>query len=91
VAYRVFETKEFTASLQGLGKAVVERVSQKLKAFVYPALARNPRFGPNIKRLRNVQLATWRYRVGDYRFLYTDEDQEVAAMLLAVRRRDAYG
>lgn len=91
MAYRIFETKEFSATLRDLGDATARRIETKLRTHVYPLLSKNSRFGPNIKRLRGYQPPTWRYRVSDYRFLYTiDEQEKIISMLIAVHRRDVY-
>jgi len=63
----------------------------KLRNFVYPLLRENPYFGPNIKRLRNWEPATWRYRIGDWRFFYEiDEGRRIIYMTAADHRREAH-
>ncbi len=50
------------------------------------SLSKNP-FGPNSKKLKNRQ--GWRYRVGDYRILYTVEKKKLIILSVA-HRREAY-
>ncbi len=57
----------------------------------YPALRNNPRRGPNIKRLKNWEPPTWRYRVGDWRFFYEiDDRRRLVFMTAADHRKQAY-
>jgi mRNA interferase RelE/StbE len=54
---------------------------------VYPYLVLIPRYGPNIKRFRDYVPPTWRYRIGDWRFFYTiDDEAEIVSMLVAEHR-----
>src|SRR5712692_4004291 len=90
-SYRIFETRQFLRDLARLGSDAQKRLEAKLCAYVYPALRRSPQFGPNIKRLKNWAPATWRYRVGDWRFFYEiDERQRLVFMVTADHRRGAY-
>ena len=89
--YRIFETRQFLRDLGRLGPAAQKRLEAKLRQHVYPVLCDNPNFGPNIKRLKNWEPPTWRYRVGDWRFFYEiDEQSRVVAMTAADHRREAY-
>ena len=64
---------------------------RKIHDVVYPALRREPHFGPNIKRLKGDFSDFYRYRVGDYRLFYTiDEDQIIVAVVDLRSRQDAY-
>lgn len=64
---------------------------RKLVDYVYPQLRKNPYFGKNIKKLTNYQPETWRYRIGDYRFFYTINDQrKIVFMVNADTRGNAY-
>jgi mRNA interferase RelE/StbE len=74
-----------------LGLSASQRIREKLRGHVYPVLVQNPWFGPNIKRLRRLEPSTWRYRVGQWRFFYTiDEEQNTVFMLVADNRSSAY-
>ena len=89
--YRIFETRQFLRDLGRLGPAAQKRLEAKLRQHVYPILRDNPHLGPNIKRLKNWEPPTWRYRVGDWRFFYEiDEAQRLVFMTAADHRRQAY-
>ena len=89
--FRLFETAQFLNDLeQDFGGQRV-RSERKLRAYVYPQWRANPYVGKNIKKLRDVNPATWRYRIGDCRFFYTvDERQRLVLMLTADHRARAY-
>jgi len=90
-SYRIFETRQFLRDLGRLGPAAQKRLETKLRDHVYPTLRDNPHFGPNIKRLKNWEPPTWRYRVGDWRFFYEiDKADRVVFMTAADHRREAY-
>ena len=89
--YRIFETRQFLRDLGRLGPAAQKRLEAKLREHVYPILRENPHLGPNIKRLKNWEPPTWRYRVGDWRFFYEiDEQDRLVSMTTADHRRQAY-
>ncbi len=89
--YRIFETRQFSKDLARLGAAVQKRIEAKLRDYVYPILRENPYFGPNIKRLKNWEPHTWRYRVGEWRFFYEVDDEEgIVFMIAADHRKQAY-
>ena len=89
--FRVFETGQFQKDLQQDFRGQQARIRQKLTAYVYPQLRRNPYFGKNIKKLRDAMPETWRYRIGDYRFFYTvDGGRRIVFMLAADHRGRAY-
>ncbi len=77
--------------LSKLGPAAERRLAEKLRKHVYPILTENPHFGPNIKRLKNWEPPTWRYRVGDWRFFYEiGEDKRTVFMTAADHRKTAF-
>ncbi len=89
--FRIFETRQFQADLARLGTAAGKRLEAKLREYVYPALRQNPFVGPNIKRLRNWEPPTWRYRVGDWRFFYEiREASRIVFMTAGAHRKQAY-
>ncbi|HLW79697.1 MAG TPA: type II toxin-antitoxin system RelE/ParE family toxin [Terriglobia bacterium] len=89
--YRLFESAQFLRDLARLGPAAQARLEAKLREYVYPVLRENPHFGPNIKRLKNWQPPTWRYRVGEWRFFYQlDDRQKIVFMAVADHRKSAY-
>ena len=50
-----------------------------------------PCFGKNIKKLRDYNPDTWRYRIGKFRLFYTVDHEEKIIYILAIDfRKDAY-
>ena len=89
--FRIFETTQFQKDLAQDFSGQQARIQHKLVAQVYPQLRENPYVGKHIKKLRNYQPETWRYRIGDYRFFYTiDARQQSVFMLAADARGEAY-
>jgi mRNA interferase RelE/StbE len=91
LSYRIFETKNFTENLDEIVKGGSRKVEEKLKETVYPRLKDEPHFGPQIKKLKNWEPPTWRFRIGDWRFFYEiDEKARVIFMIAAHHRKEAY-
>lgn len=89
--YRIFETKTFLRSLEQDFGGQQEKIKKKLRGYVYQQLKKSPAFGPNIKKLRDWEPPTWRYRISSYRFFYQiDEDRKIVSMILAEHRGKAY-
>ncbi len=89
--YRVFETDNFSTSLKQDFSGQRKKIIKKLRGYVYPQLKLSPEHSPNIKKLRNWQPPTWRYRIGKYRFFFEiDKEQKTVFMTLAEHRRKAY-
>jgi len=77
--------------LAKLGHARQEQLESKLRGYVYPLLSEEPYIGPNIKRLKNWDPPTWRYRIGDWRFFYEiDEQKRIILMIASKHRKEAY-
>jgi len=90
-SFRIFAASQFTKDLDHDFGGQRERISDKLKYFVYPQLQENPYFGKNIKKLKNHKPDTWRYRIGDYRFFYEiDDKRKIVFMTAADSRGNAY-
>lgn len=54
-------------------------------------LEENPRSHPNIKVLKGDLAGYYRYRIGDYRVIYSIEDQVVQVLVVAIAHRsDVY-
>lgn len=85
--FRIFETAQFLKDLQQDFSGQRERIQQKLTAYVYPQLRENPYFGQHIKKLKDFEPDTWRYRIGDYRFFYTIDGQRKLVSMLAIDHR----
>jgi len=91
LSHRIFETESFSNDLESISKGGAKKIAKKLLEFVYPQLKNEPHFGPNIKRLRNWEPPTWRYRIGPWRFFYEIDDKEhVVYMTAAAHRSEAY-
>ncbi len=89
--FRIFETDEFRKSLDKLPTGVSRFVRKKLIEYVYPQLRKDPFLGPNIKKLKGYDPATWRYRIGKFRvFFMVDQAEHIIFMLSLDDRRDAY-
>ena len=64
---------------------------EKIVAYVYPQLRKNPFFGANIKKLRGEFEGVYRYRRGDRRLFYSiDGDKGLVVILDIQPRKDAY-
>ena len=91
VKFKIFETDQFLQDLSGDFKGQGERIAKKLREYVYPQLRENPRLGKNIKKLKNYEPETWRYRIGDYRFFYEiDAEEGIVYMLTVDSSKDSY-
>jgi len=89
--FRIFETDQFQRDLRKLTLAGHARIVKKLRAVVYPQLRSHPHHGPNIRKLKEMEPETWRYRVGAWRFFYEiDESKRVVSMTAAAHRGAAY-
>jgi mRNA interferase RelE/StbE len=89
--YALFETAEFSKSINRLSGKDAAFVAKKLREYIYPQLRQEPHFGTNIKKLRGCVPDTWRYRLGRYRIFYCIVDAEKTIFLLTVdQRKDAY-
>ena len=90
--YRVFETKIFCEDLAAIQPPDLSRkLAEKLTSYVYPQLAHQPQYGPNIKKLVQVRPETWRYALGAWRLFYAiDERGRVVSLLTNTQRKIAY-
>ena len=89
--FGVFETQCFRADLAGLGVVAQKRLEAKLRDYIYPILRQTPHSGSNIKRLKNWDPSTLRYRVGDWRFFYEiDQKRRIVFMTAPDHRKEAY-
>lgn len=89
--FKIFETRSFLKDLENDFSGEKEKIRLKLKSYVYPQLRGQPYFGRNIKKLVNYEPATWRYRIGDFRFFYTiDGQRKIVFMLTMDNRSGAY-
>ena len=89
--YRIFETSAFLDDLKRLPPTLRRKIEAKLSSYAYPQIKGEPHFGPNIKKLRDWEPETWRYRIGPWRAFYEINDREqVVYMLTFDWRKDAY-
>ena len=84
-SYAIVETESFQKTL-AKNKSLAS-LYRKIHDIVYPALRREPHFGPNIKRLKGEFNDFYRYRVGDYRLFYTINEKEVIVIVADLRSR----
>ena len=89
--YKIFETDNYIRGLEkirGRNKILIEN---KLKTKAYPQLKEEPHYGNNIKKLKNYNPETWRYRIGNYRVFYEINDSEKIVSIIAIKtRQNAY-
>ncbi|MFA6010879.1 MAG: type II toxin-antitoxin system RelE/ParE family toxin [Desulfobacteraceae bacterium] len=89
--FRIFETETFITSLEQDFEGQKDKIKAKLRNHVYKQLKESPSFGPNIKKLRNWDPPTWRYRIGSYRFFYEiDNENRIVSMILSEHRGSSY-
>ena len=89
--YRIFETDRFQKDLAAIARGGDRRVLEKLRETVYVQLRIQPRFGPQLKRLKGYQPETWRYRIGSWRFFFEiDDEEKIVFMTAASHRSSAY-
>lgn len=89
--YQIFETDNFQVNIKQIRLAGYKGIQSKLRRYVYPQLKDEPHFGKNIKKLRDFESETWRYRIGDWRFFYQIiEKEHVIYMIAAHHQKEAY-
>ena len=67
-------------------KALAKKIARCLEQ-----LEHNPRFHPNIKALKGNLAGYYRYRLGDYRVIYSIDDQVlVVAVIEIAHRKEVY-
>ena len=85
--YELFATRQFSKDLERLSRAGEPGVRAKLERIVYPELRHHPHFGPHIRKLRDWDPPTWRYRIGAWRFFYEIDEAEQVVLLVAAQHR----
>ena len=63
-------------------KALAKKIAKCLQQ-----LEQDPRSHPNIKALKGEYLDLYRYRIGDYRVIYSVEDEIVQVFVVAIAHR----
>ncbi len=90
-SYRIFETETFQEDIENISRSGLKKIKLKILEHIYPQLRAEPHFGPNIKRLKNWNPPTWRYRIGAWRFFYEiNEKDKIVFMTSAEHRGRAY-
>ncbi|MEL4896378.1 type II toxin-antitoxin system RelE family toxin [Crocosphaera sp. Alani8] len=64
-----------------------DRVLAKKLVRCFKNLENNPRSHPNIKQLKGSYSGYYRYRVGDYRVVYSIEDDLVVVNVIIIAHR----
>jgi len=89
--YSLFYSNEFTKQLKKIEKRDKILIERKLKDGIIAQLTHDPVSGLNIKKLKNFDPPTWRYRIGKYRIFYSiDIVLEEIDFLTIYHRKDAY-
>ena len=89
--YRIFETDHFIKKKNKLNRNEKTKVEHRLHSNIYPQLSEQPYFGNNIKKLKDYQPETWRYRFGSFRLFYEiSEDVKIVFIIAISRRQSAY-
>ena len=89
--YEVFIAEEYDKQLKNLPKNDRALIEKKRKEYIIPQLQSEPHFGSNIKKLKNYDPPTWRYRMGKYRIFYEiDDESKEVDILTIIQRKDAY-
>jgi len=89
--FDIYESDQFRKKIKKLGKQPAQIIYKKLSDYIVPLLKLEPRFGPNIKKLKGYSPETWRYRFGDYRIFFEILEEEKEVWLTSVdNRKDAY-
>jgi mRNA interferase RelE/StbE len=86
--FKIFETSQFQEDLEQDFRGQQAKIRSKLSSYVYPQLAQNPYFGKNIKKLKDYEPETWRYRIRDFRFFYTIDDHKKTVFMIAADNRE---
>ncbi len=83
----VFYTKKARTDLKSFDHDIAVRIIRKIKKY---SQSKNPLI--HAKKLKNLQLGTYRFRIGNYRALFDIEKSEVKVlMILAIKhRKDIY-
>ncbi len=78
-----FDAQQFYAEAD---KALAKKIARCLEL-----LQQNPRFHPNIKPLKGNYSGYYRFRVGDYRVIYSIDDEAMQVLVDAIAHRsDVY-
>ena len=91
INYRIFETDNFSKRLNKIDNKNKVIILKKLHLNIYPQLKEQPYFGNNIKKLKNYNPETWRYRIGNFRLFYEiNENEKVVYVIDISTGQNAY-
>ncbi|AFM13975.1 type II toxin-antitoxin system RelE family toxin [Turneriella parva] len=83
--FQIAETETFEEEIKALR---LQQRFDKARKTIYSMLKENPYYG---KKLKGNYAGLYRYRLGDYRLIYSiDEEEQIVFMLHVVQRKDAY-
>ncbi len=89
--YQVFIAEEYDKQIKKFSSKDRAFIEKKMTEYVIPQLKKEPHFGLNIKKLKNYEPPTWRYRIGKYRVFYEiDADAKEVDILTISPRKDSY-
>jgi mRNA interferase RelE/StbE len=89
--YKIFIAEEYDKQLKKLPPKDRALIEKKMEEYVIPQLKIEPHLGLNIKKLKNYEPPTWRYRIGKYRVFYEIDDEAKEVNILTIYpRKDAY-
>ena len=84
----------FEISLSNNATKFYQQADEKLSTNLnnaFDELSLNPYFGNNIKKLKGKLFGLYRYRLGNYRIVYSVEETiKVIAVIWIGKRKDAY-
>jgi mRNA interferase RelE/StbE len=80
MAYTLHFKKSVAKDLRRIGRPAARRILKELRE----KLLVDPRIGKPLKGLEGV---IWRYRIGDYRVLYTFSDRELVVLVIRIAHR----
>ncbi len=84
--YEVFLHPDAQKVYANADKALAKKIARCLQQ-----LEQTPRSHPNIKTLKGDYLGYYRYRIGDYRVIYSVDDELVQVFVVAIAHRsEAY-
>lgn len=82
--YNLIPSKVFLKDLKKLPNEVKPKVEKALLG-----LKKDPHSGKNIKKLANVDVGSWRLRIGDFRLRYDVIGQDIHLHIIR-HRKDVY-
>ncbi len=76
--FQIAETETFEDDLKKLN---LENRFAKARKTIYSMLKENPYYGNNIKKLKGNFVGLYRYRLGDFRLIYSIDEGDVRCYL----------